>query len=50
MAVDLIVLIGVAATIYLRSRQTKVSHDNVNDEWTGSVAPAEAMPVEAAAA
>src|SRR6201996_7118071 len=37
--VDLILLIGVAALIYIRSRATKVDHKNVNAEWTGSVAP-----------
>ena len=37
--VDLVLLIGVATTIYLRSRTTRVGHDNVNEEWTGSVAP-----------
>ena len=37
--VDLIILIAVATTIYLRSRRTAVSHNNVNAEWTGGVAP-----------
>ena len=46
--VDLIILAAVAATIYLRSRKSKVDHNNVNDEWTGSAAPAE--PAHAAAA
>ena len=45
--VDLVILIAVAGFIYWRSRATKVDHNNVNDEWTGSVAPAE--PVSAAA-
>jgi PiT family inorganic phosphate transporter len=45
--VDLVILIAVAGFIYLRSRATKVDHNNVNDDWTGSVAPAE--PVSAAA-
>jgi PiT family inorganic phosphate transporter len=39
--VDLVLLIGVAATIYIRARGSRVGHDNVNSEWTGSVAPAE---------
>jgi PiT family inorganic phosphate transporter len=39
--VDLIILAAVGAVIYWRSRATKVDHNNVNDEWTGSVAPAE---------
>jgi PiT family inorganic phosphate transporter len=46
--VDLIILIAIAATIYLRSRKTKVDHNNVNDEWTGGVAPAEPEPAVAA--
>jgi PiT family inorganic phosphate transporter len=38
--VDLVVLIAIAATIYLRSRASRVGHDNVNAEWAGGVAPA----------
>jgi inorganic phosphate transporter, PiT family len=30
-------LIAVAAAIYLRSRKSKVDHNNVNDEWEGSL-------------
>ena len=45
--VDLVILVAVAATIYLKSRKTAVSHDNVNDEWTGTVAPSESVPVAA---
>ncbi len=41
MIVDLVILVALAAFIYVRSRATKVDHNNVNDEWTGSVAPAE---------
>ena len=37
--VDLVILVAVAAFIYLKSRKTAVSHANVNAEWTGSVAP-----------
>ena len=37
--VDTILLIGVGAAIYLRSRKTTVNPDNVNTEWTGTVAP-----------
>ena len=50
--VDLVILIGVAAVIYLRSRRTAVSHNNVNAEWAGSVAPPapEPEPAEPAAA
>ena len=29
-------LVAVATLIFVRSRANKVSHDNVNDEWTGS--------------
>jgi PiT family inorganic phosphate transporter len=39
--IDLVLLLGVVAAIYLRSRRTRVGHDNVNAEWSGSVAPAE---------
>jgi PiT family inorganic phosphate transporter len=46
--VDLIILLGVVAVIYWRSRGSKVDHNNVNDEWTGSVAPAEPEPAPAA--
>ncbi len=36
--VDLVILIAVAGTIYCRSRsRPRSDHDNVNDEWTGSV-------------
>jgi PiT family inorganic phosphate transporter len=45
--VDLLILVAVATVIYLRSRGSKVDHNNVNDEWTGSVAPAESQPVAA---
>ena len=44
MMVNLVILAAVAAAIYLRSRKTKVDHKNVNDEWTGGVAPAEGDP------
>jgi PiT family inorganic phosphate transporter len=46
--VDLVLLLGVVAVIYWRSRGNKVDHNNVNAEWTGSVAPAE-QPEPAAA-
>jgi PiT family inorganic phosphate transporter len=46
----LLILIAIAAGIYVRSRKTAVSHDNVNAEWTGGVAPtAPAEPAAAAA-
>jgi PiT family inorganic phosphate transporter len=34
-------LIAVSALIYARSRATRVSPDNVNSDWAGSVAPPE---------
>jgi PiT family inorganic phosphate transporter len=37
--VDTVILIAIAAAIYWRSRSTKVDHNNVNAEWTGTVAP-----------
>jgi len=46
--VVLVILAAIAGTIYWRSRKNKVDHNNVNDDWTGSVAPAE--PETAAAA
>jgi PiT family inorganic phosphate transporter len=46
--VDLIILLAVVAVIYWKSRGSKVDHNNVNDEWTGSAAPAEPEPAAAA--
>jgi inorganic phosphate transporter, PiT family len=46
--VDLVILLAVAGLIYVRSRATKVDHNNVNDDWTGSVVPAEPEPAAAA--
>ncbi len=37
--VDLALLVAIAGTIYVRSRETRVSAANVNSKWTGSVAP-----------
>jgi PiT family inorganic phosphate transporter len=37
--VDLIILAAIAGFIYWRSRGSKVDPNNVNAEWTGSVAP-----------
>lgn len=42
--VDFAILIAIAAGIYLRSRRSAVSAHNVNDEWTGTVAPSEPQP------
>ena len=30
-------VIGIGVTFYLLSRKTKVTPDNVNDEWTGQI-------------
>jgi inorganic phosphate transporter, PiT family len=45
--VDVVLLIAIAATIFIRSRKTAVSAHNVNDEWTGGVAPSEPEPAAA---
>ena len=45
--VDLLILLAVVAVIYWRSRANKVDHNNVNDEWQGSPAPAERQPAAA---
>jgi PiT family inorganic phosphate transporter len=44
----LAILAGLSVAIYLRSRATKVDHNNVNDEWTGGDAPSEPEPAAAA--
>ena len=46
--VDVVLLAAVGGFIFWRSRATKVDHNNVNAEWSGSVAPA-AEPAEPAA-
>jgi inorganic phosphate transporter, PiT family len=46
--VILIILAGLAGLIFWRSRSDKVDHNNVNAEWTGTVAPAESEPAAAA--
>jgi PiT family inorganic phosphate transporter len=47
--VDLLLLAALCLVIYWRSRTTKVDHNNVNAEWSGTVAPpAEREPVSAA--
>jgi PiT family inorganic phosphate transporter len=48
--VDLVLLIAVAATIYLRSRGTRVGQDNVNAEWEGTVTETRAPAAAPAAA
>jgi inorganic phosphate transporter, PiT family len=47
--VVLALLVGTAVLIYLRSRRTAVSHDNVNAEWAGTVAPPSAETERVAA-
>jgi inorganic phosphate transporter, PiT family len=46
--VDLIILLGVVALVYWRSRGTKVDHNNVNAEWEGT-GGVKAQPEPAAA-
>jgi PiT family inorganic phosphate transporter len=46
--IDLIVLVALSGVIYWRSRATKVDPSNVNDEWTGGVAPKVPEPAAAA--
>jgi inorganic phosphate transporter, PiT family len=46
--IDIVILIAIAGFIYWRSRGSKVDPNNVNDEWTGSVAPSEPEPAAAA--
>jgi len=46
--IDLIVLAALSGLIYRRSRASKVDHNNVNAEWTGTVTPAEPEPAAAA--
>jgi PiT family inorganic phosphate transporter len=45
--VDVVILIAIATTIFIRSRKTAVSAHNVNDEWTGGVTPSEPEPAAA---
>ena len=45
--IDLVILLAIVAVIYWRSRVNKVDHNNVNDDWDGSVTPSE--PERAAA-
>jgi PiT family inorganic phosphate transporter len=42
--VDVVLLVAIASVIFIRSRKTAVSASNVNDEWTGGVAPSEPEP------
>jgi inorganic phosphate transporter, PiT family len=47
--VDLILLLAISGLIYARSRRTRVSPENVNSEWNGTVAPSEPTPAGRAA-
>ncbi|HEX3715724.1 MAG TPA: anion permease [Trebonia sp.] len=47
--VDILILVAISGFIFWRSRASKVDHNNVNAEWTGTVAPT-GEPVETAAA
>jgi PiT family inorganic phosphate transporter len=47
--IDLIILAALSGFIFWRSRASKVDHNNVNAEWTGTVAP-DQVPAETAAA
>jgi inorganic phosphate transporter, PiT family len=46
--VILIILAGLGGLIFWRSRSSKVDHNSVNAEWTGTVAPAEPEPAATA--
>ncbi len=37
--VALAILIAIAGLVFIRARKNRVGHDNVNEEWTGSVTP-----------
>ena len=47
--VILAILAALSGAIYWQSRKTKVDHQNVNAEWTGTVVPAETATAKAAA-
>jgi inorganic phosphate transporter, PiT family len=47
--VDLVILAAIASFIYMRSRASKVDHNNVNAEWDGSATPVATAPEPAAA-
>jgi PiT family inorganic phosphate transporter len=47
--IDLIVLAALSGFIFWRSRATKVDHNNVNAEWTGTLAPEDEVHEKAAA-
>jgi PiT family inorganic phosphate transporter len=43
-SVVFVILLAAAAGIFRHSRKTKISHDNVNAEWEGGLAPAQTRP------
>lgn len=43
------ILIAAAAGIFRHSRKTAVTHENVNAEWQGGLAPADQRPARATA-
>jgi len=45
--VDGVLLLALITAIYLRSRTNKVDHQNVNEEWAGTVVPAASEPIAA---
>jgi inorganic phosphate transporter, PiT family len=47
--VIVLILAALCGAIYWQSRKTKVDHQNVNAEWTGTVVPAEPATEKAAA-
>jgi PiT family inorganic phosphate transporter len=49
-AIMFVVLVASAAAFFAGSHKTKVTSSNVNDEWTGTVAPSQSTPLAAAAA
>jgi PiT family inorganic phosphate transporter len=49
-AIMFVVLVAAAVAFFAGSRKTKVTSSNVNDEWTGTVAPSQSTPLATAAA
>ena len=45
--IDVVLLLAVGGLDLWRSRASKVDHNNVNEEWAGSAAPAEPQPAAA---
>jgi inorganic phosphate transporter, PiT family len=49
-AITFVALLVAATAFFAGSRKTKVTSSNVNDEWTGTVAPAQNSSLAAVAA